>query len=983
MARVDPPRDTASRRDETDVPADPGRRRFLQRSASSALTLSALPLGGVVSTAFVEDVLAGKRTVDYKEPSDIYRDIWQWDKITWGTHTNACVPNGCSFRVYVKDGIVWREEQSMQNTASNPDYPDYNPLGCQKGCSFHSNLYTEERVTHPMKRVGPRGSGQWQRIGWDDALTEIAGAIVDGIEEFGPDSFLTDGAHFNAGGVGFTALYRFNHILGGVTPDWNVMNGDIYMGLHDTFGKMLLGYSGDNLLDAELIFMTGTNWSYTNTPLYHFITEAKYNGTEFVSVAPDYSPSTIHADYHVPVKPGGDAAFWLGLCQVMIEEDLLDRTFMREQTDLALLRRTDTGKFLREPDVTGAGRDDQFYSWDTRTNALVPVSRSTLAFDGEQALEGEFEVTLADGRTITVEPVFAGVKRMLGKDYTPEKAGAQCGVHASLIRTLGRKMGTKRTLTHTGWGGCKIYHSDLNERAMLLAGAFSGNWGKPGTGHTTYAMPADHMELLMVMEEPLAAGGLDVVQQMHEAVVKQMEAVDPVVTPENIGVEMAKLMTTRMGWVPPAMFLYNHCGYDELYDRKEWQDPALDRTFGEYLTEAAEKGWWKPEHLRPAPGKEPRVMVMCGGNPLRKIRSAAVMYPKHLFPKLSMMFAIEPRMSYTALHCDIVLPAAWYYEKSDISYTVTGNPRFAFIEQAVEPRGESRKEWDIFAALMKKIGDVATSRGLESYTTFFGQEQRYDELWKRYTMDGHVATHDQALEEMLAVGGAMGVFPEGSSIESMKAIGMVPLTSFGQGLYKDLVANEYDPKKPFYSLRWHVDDHVVYPTHTRRAQFLLDHDWYLDAGEDLPVYKDAPKIGGDHPFTITGGHPRHSIHATHLTSPSLMRLHRGQPVMHMNDKIAAERGIEDGETVEVFNDFSDFRIMVRTSPTVQPHQVIVYMWEGHQFEGWNVFNRALIGQPKPLQLAGGYEQFRYYAINGSPSPAKDRSVRVDVRKITT
>ena len=82
------------------------------------------------------------------------------------------------------------------------------------------------------------------------------------------------------------------------------------------------------------------------------------------------------------------------------------------------------------------------------------------------------------------------------------------------------------------------------------------------------------------------------------------------------------------------------------------------------------------------------------------------------------------------------------------------------------------------------------------------------------------------------------------------------------------------------------------------------------------------------------------------------------------------------------NDFSDFRIMVRTSPTVAPMQVIVYMWEGHQFEGWKVFNRALIGQPKPIHLAGGYEQFRYYAINGSPSPAKDRSVRVDVRKIS-
>ena len=103
--------------------------------------------------------------------------------------------------------------------------------------------------------------------------------------------------------------------------------------------------------------------------------------------------------------------------------------------------------------------------------------------------------------------------------------------------------------------------------------------------------------------------------------------------------------------------------------------------------------------------------------------------------------------------------------------------------------------------------------------------------------------------------------------------------------------------------------------------------------------------------------------------------------MHINDKVAVERNIKDGETVEVFNDFADFKIMVKTSATVAPNQVIVYMWEGHMFENWKIFSRALIGQPKPLHLAGGYEQLRYYAINGSPAPAKDRSVRVDIRKI--
>ncbi|MGR9091832.1 MAG: molybdopterin-dependent oxidoreductase, partial [Gammaproteobacteria bacterium] len=196
---------------------DAGRRRFLKFTGASGLALSTAQLGGVISPGFVSKALAGETAVEYERPEDLYRGLWQWDKVTWGTHTNACVPNGCSFRVFVKNGIVWREEQAMRNPASNPDYPDYNPLGCQKGCSFHANLYSEERVTHPLKRVGERGSGKWQRVSWDDALEEIAESIVDGIEEFGPDSFITDGAHFNAGGVGFTSLYRFNSITGRTT----------------------------------------------------------------------------------------------------------------------------------------------------------------------------------------------------------------------------------------------------------------------------------------------------------------------------------------------------------------------------------------------------------------------------------------------------------------------------------------------------------------------------------------------------------------------------------------------------------------------------------------------------------------------------------------------------------------------------------------------------------------------------------------------
>jgi len=119
----------------------------------------------------------------------------------------------------------------------------------------------------------------------------------------------------------------------------------------------------------------------------------------------------------------------------------------------------------------------------------------------------------------------------------------------------------------------------------------------------------------------------------------------------------------------------------------------------------------------------------------------------------------------------------------------------------------------------------------------------------------------------------------------------------------------------------------------------------------------------------------------HHAAPQLMRLHRAQPVMHMNDKMAQSRGIADGERVRAYNDMSDFTIMVRTSPTVAPHQAVIYFWEAYQFADWKVYDRALVGMPKPLHLAGGYEQLRYYLYNGSPGPSTDRGVRVEIEKL--
>jgi anaerobic selenocysteine-containing dehydrogenase len=119
----------------------------------------------------------------------------------------------------------------------------------------------------------------------------------------------------------------------------------------------------------------------------------------------------------------------------------------------------------------------------------------------------------------------------------------------------------------------------------------------------------------------------------------------------------------------------------------------------------------------------------------------------------------------------------------------------------------------------------------------------------------------------------------------------------------------------------------------------------------------------------------------HAATPELMRLHRGQPVLFVNDRVAAQRGIADGDTVRMFNDLDEAEVMVSTSAAVGPDQVLIYMWEPFQFAGRKSHDAMLVGLPKALQLAGSYGQLRYQLTTGTPSPSSDRGLRVDIARV--
>jgi len=841
-------------------------------------------------------------------------------------------------------------------------------------------LYGKERVLHPLKRAGERGEGKWKRVSWDEALGDIADAILDAIQEVGSESIIHAGTPAQGGFMGGLLLSRLVRLLGGLNTDVQGEINDFSPGLYLTFGKFDPIAGVDDWFHSELTFIWQHNPIFASIPWYHYVAESRYNGGEVVTVAPDVSPSAVHADCFVPVRIGTDVAFALAMSKVIIDEGLYNATFVKEQTDLPLLVRDDDKHFLRQKDMKEEGRDDQFYFFDSKTQKVVEASRGNLGLDDiDPALEGTYESTLKDGSKVKVRPVFDILRKKL-EDYEPEKASEVCGINPDLIRALARKIAQKKTRFFTGWNAGKYYHGDLFERSMCLVLALTGNWGKKGTGIRSWSTGMfDGYFMQSVKDQPGREEARRLLNVHHE-LVDYLKSQDPTMTEEIAAAELMSMVARQETMVSPIWMWYYHCGYRENWNKREWGDPSMKRPFDDYMKEALEKGWWEGV-ARPTEDVPPRVLMEFGGNYLRRTRGGQTMLLKHLWPKLKMFVAVDWRMNTTGLYADIFLPAAHHYEKVNFHIPTPHHRHLTFCDEAVPPGGESKPEWEIIVLLAKKIEERAKARGFTQYRDNRGLDHRLDQLYDEVTLKGAVAEPAALADEIVQDCVVAGTLPEGTSLDTLREKGYVRFIDWGISAMSLGQASDFKLDETHNPFRWHTEKKMPYNTLVRRAQFYIDHDWFLEAGEELPVHKETPAQGGDYPFQITSGHNRWSIHTMNITNRIIQQTHRGKPHMVMNPDDAAARGIVDDEEVRVFNDMNSITIPVRLSAMARPGQVIIYNgWEPYQHREWK--DQAVLepGMIKWLHLAGGYGHLRYWPIQWQPVPT-DRAVRVDVAKL--
>jgi len=341
-------------------------------------------------------VKAGGRGAD-----EFYRDRWSHDKVVRSTHGVNCT-GSCSWKVYVKDGIITWETQQTDYPSPGPDRPDYEPRGCPRGAAFSWYTYSPTRIRYPyvrgvllqMWREGKRqcggdpvaawahvvdhperaraykaarGKGGLVRTTWEEATELVAAAYVHTIEQWGPDRVAGFSPIPAMSMVSHASGARFTSLVGGTMLSFYDWYADLPVASPQVFGDQTDVPESGDWWDAGYLVMWGSNVPVTRTPDAHWMAEARYRGQKVVTVSPDYADNTKFADEWLAIHPGTDGALALAMGQVILQEFFVERQtpyfeeYVASYTDLPFLVRVDEGpdgvlrpgKMLTAEDLAG------------------------------------------------------------------------------------------------------------------------------------------------------------------------------------------------------------------------------------------------------------------------------------------------------------------------------------------------------------------------------------------------------------------------------------------------------------------------------------------------------------------------------------------------------------------------------------------------------------------------------------------------------
>lgn len=241
------------------------------------------------------------------------------------TVCNLCGRCGCGMVVTVKDGKAVKVEGDV-------DHPESRGVLCPKGKAALEQLYSPDRLLYPLKRVGERGEGKWERISWEEALNVIADKLLELRESYGPESvwFHKGSGHDVCTGDVRSYLHRFANVYGSpnISCPFYICYGPRVLNLYMMTGAI----PAPDIENTSCAVLWGINPTSTALPRQMQIQEALKHGVKLIVVDPRVTNLASRADIHMQPRPGTDGALALGMLNVIIEEDLFDKAFVQKWT---------------------------------------------------------------------------------------------------------------------------------------------------------------------------------------------------------------------------------------------------------------------------------------------------------------------------------------------------------------------------------------------------------------------------------------------------------------------------------------------------------------------------------------------------------------------------------------------------------------------------------------------------------------------------
>jgi nitrate reductase alpha subunit len=367
----------------------------------------------------------GQVTRESRDWEDTYRNRWRHDKVVRSTHGVNCT-GSCSWKIYVKSGIVTWETQQTDYPRTRADLPNHEPRGCARGASYSWYLYSANRVKNPLVRgklmkiwrdmrrtlspidawtklqndpilratyVETRGKGGFVRATWDEATEITAAANAYTAKTYGPDRVFGFSPIPAMSMVSYAAGSRYLSLLGGTCMSFYDWYCDLPPASPMTWGEQTDVPESADWYNAGFLLIWGSNVPQTRTPDAHFYTEARYRGTKSAVICPDYSEASKFGDIWLAPQQGTDAALAMAMGHVILREFHLDRQaayfedYCRKYSDMPMLVKLEEkdgqlvpGRLLRADDFDDKLGEDNNPEW--KTIALDGKSGSYVAPNG-------------------------------------------------------------------------------------------------------------------------------------------------------------------------------------------------------------------------------------------------------------------------------------------------------------------------------------------------------------------------------------------------------------------------------------------------------------------------------------------------------------------------------------------------------------------------------------------------------------------------